>query len=144
MTEKGFQFGDMECVFAEGVIVRDGLGFGVDEKFVGVASAGFAIEGGTPLAKDFLQFFLLMGGELFNGFDSQGAQGTFGDFPYAWNLANWEWCQKACFHPRSNPDKSFGLALVRGNFGDKPCGGESAGAGKAGLCRDGAQKFVCG
>ena len=59
MAEQGFHFRDVGGVFAESVIVGNGFGFGIDQEFVGVAAAGFAIERGAPLAKDFFQFFLL-------------------------------------------------------------------------------------
>src|SRR6267378_1126637 len=39
-------------VFAEGVIVGNGFGLGVDYEFVGIAAARFAIKRGAPLAEN--------------------------------------------------------------------------------------------
>ena len=144
MAEQGFHFGDVGGVFAEGVIVGDGFGFGVDEEFVGVAAAGLAVEGSAPLAEDFFELFLGVGGELLDGFDTEGAQGAFGDFADAGNFADWKRSEEAGFHAGGDPDEAAGLALFGGDFGGEASGGESAGAGKAGLSCDGAKKFVGG
>ena len=129
MAEHSFHFGEVGGVFAEGVIVGDGFGFGVDEEFIGVAAARFAVERGAPLAKDFFEFFLGVGGELFDGFDAEGAEGALRDFADAGNFANGEWCEEAGFHAGSDPDQAPGLALIRGDFGGETRGGEAAGAG---------------
>ena len=88
VAEQCFHSGNVGSVFAEGVIVGDGFGLGVDEEFVGVASAGFAIERGAPLAKDFFEFFLGVGGELPDGFDAKGTQGAFGNLADPRNFAD--------------------------------------------------------
>ncbi len=44
--------GEIVRVFAEGVVVRDGFGLGVDDEFVGIAAACLAIERRTPLTKN--------------------------------------------------------------------------------------------
>ena len=142
VAEHGFHFGEVGGVFAEGVIVGDGFGFGVDEEFVGVAAARFAEESGAPLAKDFFEFFLRVGGELFDGFDAEGAKGALRDFADAGNFANGKRSEEAGFHARSDPDQAPGFALIRGDFGGETSGGEAAGAGKTGLLRDGAEEFV--
>ena len=111
--------------------MRDGFGFSVDEKFVGIAAARFAIERGAPLAKDFFEFFLMVGGELLDGFDAEGAESAFGDFADAWNFANWQRGEKASFHTGSNPHEAARLCLIGGDLGDKARGGESAGTGKS-------------
>src|SRR5208337_2065071 len=142
MTEYGAHFGDVGGVFAEGVIVRDGFGLGINEEFVGVSATGFAVEGSAPLAEDFFEFFLGVGGELFDGFDAEGAEGAFGDLADAGNFADGEWGEEAGFHAGSYPDEAAGLALVGGDFCREAGGGESAGAGKRGLSGDGAEEFV--
>jgi hypothetical protein len=142
VTEHSFHFGEVEGVCAERVIVGDGFGFGVDEEFIGIAAARFAVESGAPLAKDFFEFFLGVGGELFDGFDAEGAKGALGDFADARNFADRERCEEAGFHAGCDPDQAAGFALIRGDFGGEACGREAAGAGKTSLLRDGAEEFV--
>jgi hypothetical protein len=144
MAEHGFHFGDVGGVFAEGVIVGDGFGLGVDQEFVGVAAACFAIKGCSPLAEDFFQLFLRVRGKLVDGFNAEGAEGTFGNFTDAGNFADGQRCEETRFHAGGDPDEASGLALIGGDFCGEAGGGEPAGAGKAGLTRDGAKKFVGG
>jgi len=142
MAEHGFHFGGARGVFAEGVIVGDGFWLGVDEEFVGIPAAGFAIEGCAPLAKDFFEFFLGVGGKLFDSFDAEGAKGAFGDFADAGNFADGKRGEEARFHAGGDPDEAAGFALVGGDLGSEACGGETGGAGKSRLFGDGAKEFV--
>ena len=144
VAEHGFHFGDVGSVFAEGVIVGDGFGLGVDEEFVGVAAAGLAVERGAPLTKDFFEFFLRVRSELLDGFDSEGAKSAFGNFADAGNFADRERSEETGFHAGGDPDEAAGLALIGGYLGGEAGGGESAGAGKTGLPRDRAKKSVGG
>ncbi len=144
MAEEGFHFHDIVCVCAESVIVRNGFGLGVNEKFVGVAAAGLAVKRRAPLAEEFLQFFLFVGGELLNGFDSESTQGTLRDFANARNLTDGKRSEETRFHSGCDPDKAAGFRLVGGHFGNQTRGGEAAGAGQAGLPCNGAKKFVGG
>ena len=122
----------------------DGFWFGVDEEFVGVAAASLAVESRAPLAEYFFEFFLGMGSKLLNGFDSEGAEGAFGDFANAGNFADRKRGEEACFHTGRNPDEAAGLALIGGDFGCEASRCETAGAGKARLFGDTAEKFVRG
>ena len=116
VAEQGFHVFDVQRVFAESVIVGDGLGLSVDEEFVGVATAGLAIESGAPLAKDFFEFFLGVRGELIDGFDPDGAQGALCDLTDAGDFANGKRGKKARFHARRDPDEAAGFGLVGGDF----------------------------
>ncbi len=95
MAEHRFHFLDVPSVFSESMIVGNGLGFRVDEEFIGIATSGFAEKSGAPLAKDGFQFFLGVRGELFDGFDGESAEGTFCNFTNAGNLANRKRSQEA-------------------------------------------------
>ena len=50
-AEHGVEHGAIGGIFAKGVAVRDGFGLGIDEKFVGILAARFAIERRAPLAE---------------------------------------------------------------------------------------------
>jgi len=142
VAEQRFHGGDVGRVFAEGVVVGDGLGLGVDEEFVGVTPAGLAIKRCAPLPEDLFKFFLRVGGELFYDFDAKRAEGAFGDFADAGDFADGERGEEAGFHAGCDPNKAARLALIRSNLGGETRGGESAGAWQAGLLRDGAQELV--
>ncbi len=144
VTEHGFHVGEVRGVFAEGVIVGDGFGLSVDEEFVGISTAGFAVESGAPLAKNLFEFFLGMGGELLDGFDAEGTECAFGDFTDAGNFSDGKRGKEAGFLAGSNPDEAPGFALIRGDFGSKAGGGEAAGAGKSSSPGNGAKKLVGG
>jgi len=124
--------------------MRDGFGFRINEEFVGIAAAGFAIERGAPLAEDFLEFFLGVRGKLFHGFDAEGAKSAFGDFADTRNLADGKRGEEARFHARSDPDETAGFTLIGGDFGSEASGGEAARTRQAGLSCDGAKEFVGG
>lgn len=144
VAQEGFHPGDIRRVFAEGMVVGDGFGFGVNQEFVGVPSASFAIESDAPLAEDFLEFFLRMGGELLDGFDAECAESAFGDFTDTGNFADGERGEEARFHAGSDPDQAAGLALLRSDFRSEASGGETARAGEASLPGDGAEQIIGG
>jgi hypothetical protein len=144
MTEHGFHFGEVGSVLAKSVIVGNGFGLGINEEFVGIASARFTVEGGAPLAEDFFKFFLGVRGELFDRFDAEGAQGALCDLADAGNFADRKRSEEAGLHAGGDPDKAAGLALIGSDFGGEASGGEAAGAGQAGLLRNSAEEFVCG
>src|SRR5260370_22619958 len=75
-------------VFAEGVIVRNGFGLGVDYEFVRIAATRFAIQSGAPLDENFFKFLQRLRRELFHGFDAASAECSFGDFTDTGNLAH--------------------------------------------------------
>jgi len=116
----------------------------VDQEFIGVAAAGFAVQRVAPLAEDLFQFFLGVRSELLDGFDAQSAEGTLGDFTNAGNFADGERREKERFHSGRDPDEAARLGLFGSHFGDKTCGGKAAGTGKRGGFRDGAEEFVRG
>src|SRR6516165_7412207 len=132
MAEQGLHRGDLARVFGEGVIVRDGLWFRVDQEFVGITATRLAVERGTPLAEDLLQLLLPVCGELFDVFDAECAQRAFGDFADAGNFADGKWGKKACFHSGSDPKQAARLGLIRSDLRDQTSAGEPARARKGG------------
>src|SRR5262249_16055106 len=88
MAQQGRKGGGVVGVVGEGVIVGDGFGFGVDDEFVGIAAAGFAIERGTPLAENAFEFLGRDFSELRDGFDTESAEGAFGDFTDAGDFSH--------------------------------------------------------
>src|SRR6202007_1055561 len=104
MAEQSFHISHVGGVFAEGVIVRDGFGFGVDEEFVSVSAASLAVKCGAPLAEDFFKFFLRVRSELLNSFDAEGAKGAFGDFADTGNFADGKRSEEASLHTWGYPD----------------------------------------
>jgi hypothetical protein len=129
-------------VLAEGVVLRDGFRFGVDDEFIGIAAARFAIECRAPLAEDLLKLFLRNGGEVLDGFDAECAQGALRDFADAGNFSYRKRREKAGFLAGSDPEEPARLGLVRSDLGDEASRCEASGAGKACRARDGAQKFI--
>src|SRR5271157_110770 len=144
MTEEGFHLLHVVCVFAEGVIVRDGFGFGVDQEFVGIAAARFAVERGAPLPEYFFQLLLGVGSELFDGFNAEGTESALRDFTDAGDFADGQRREEAGFHAGRDPNEAAGLGLIGSYLGDKTRGGEAAGTGKRSGLRDGAKEFVSG
>jgi len=144
MAEHGKERGEIVRVFAEGVIVRNGFWFGVDDEFVRIAAARFAVKRRSPPAENLFKFFRGMFGELRDGFDAERAKGAFGDFADAGNFAHRKRRQKLCFLAGSNPDEAARFSLIAGDFCGEAGGGEAAGAGKAGFARNGAKQFVRG
>ena len=144
MTEERFHSRDVAGVFAEGVIVRNGFGFGVNQEFVGIATTCFTVESGAPLTEDFLELFLLVRGELLNGFDAKCAKGALGYFADARNLADREWREETGFHAWGYPNEAAWFGLLGGDFGYQAGGSEAAGTGKVGCFCDGPQEFVRG
>ena len=124
------------------MILRNGFGFGIEDEFVGIAAAGFAIEGGAPLAENFLEFFLGERGDLLDGFDSESAQSFFGDFADAGDFSDGEWREKLRFAAGRNPHEAARFALVGCDLGDEAGGGQAAGTRESGFTGDGAKKFV--
>src|SRR5579859_599778 len=108
MTEQGEKSGEIVGVFAEGVIVGDGLRFGVDDEFVGIAAASFAIESGAPLAEDCFEFFGGNFSELCHGFDAECSKSALGDFADAGNFPNGKRREKFCLLAGRYPDESAG------------------------------------
>ena len=70
---------DVGSVFTKGVIVGNQFGYRIDQEFVD-PSAGFAIERGAPLAKDFLKFLLFVSGELFDSLNAERTKGALRGF----------------------------------------------------------------
>lgn len=66
---------------------------------------------------------------MLNGFDAEGAKGSFGDFANAGNFADGKRSEESRFHPGSDPDETARLALIGGDLGGEAGGGESARAG---------------
>src|SRR5260370_25676813 len=84
-------------VFAEGVIVRNGFGLGVDYEFIRIAATRFAIQRGAPLAENFFKFFQRLRRELFHGFDADSAECSLCDVTDSVNLAHRERLEKEPF-----------------------------------------------
>ncbi len=118
MAQQGFHFRDVGGVFTKSVIVGNRFGFRIDQEFVGIASAGFAIERGAPLAKDFLKFLLFVSGELFDSLNAERTKGALRDFTDARNFANGQWSEKARFHSWRNPNQAARFGLIGRNFRD--------------------------
>src|ERR1700693_1801606 len=97
-------------VFVERVILRNGFGFRIDYKLIRIAATRFAVQRRAPLPENFLKFFLWLRGNLLHRFDSQCAQGSFGNFPDAWNFSHRKRRQKSLLAPRRNPNQSARLA----------------------------------
>src|ERR1700737_607723 len=108
----GQRFGVIR-VFTESAVVRNGFWFGIDYELVRVAAPRFAMESRAPLAEDLFEFLVRHCGKLFDGFDPQNTQSTFGDFANAWNLANGERCEKARLRAWRNPRQPARLGLIR-------------------------------
>ena len=123
MAEERFHLRDIEGVFAESVILGNGFGLGVDQEFVGIAAAGFAIESGAPLAKDFFEAFLGIGGELLDGLNTECVEGAFGDFADAGNFSDMERSEETCFLTGNDPDEAAGLGLIGSDLGHQAGGG---------------------
>src|SRR2546425_11600177 len=58
VAEHGFERTDVSRVFTERVVVRNGFRFGIQNEFVGIAAARFAVQRCSPLPKDFFELFL--------------------------------------------------------------------------------------
>src|SRR5712672_1651182 len=84
-------------VFSESVIVGNGFWLGIDHEFVGIAAARFAVQRGTPLAEDLVEFFQRLTGELFHGFDAKRAQCALRDFTDAGNFVHGQRREKTGF-----------------------------------------------
>ena len=90
VAERRGHFVAIVGVFSKRVIVRDGLWFRIDHKFVRIAAARFAVERLAPLPENPFQLFLGNRRKLLDGFQSQRAQGSLGDFADARNLSHRE------------------------------------------------------
>src|ERR1700687_1980958 len=142
MAEHGGQGVRVLDIFSEGVIMRDRFRLAVDDKFVGIAAARFAIQRRSPLAENALQLFLRHRRDLFDGFDAERAKGTFRDFTNPGNFSHWQGRKKSLLAACRNPDEAAWLGLVGRNFRNEPRRSESAGAGKSGGARDRAEQLV--
>src|ERR1700739_3810235 len=100
MAQERLHLRNIPGVFPECMIVGNGFRLGVDQEFIGVARAGFAKEGRAPLSEYFFQLFLLVRGELLDGFDSQRAQGPFCNFTNPGNFSDRQWGQEQGFPSR--------------------------------------------
>src|SRR5260370_413635 len=60
-------------VFAEGMIVRNGFRLCIDNEFVGIAAARFAVQRGAPLTENFFKLIQWLRRQLFHCFDAQRA-----------------------------------------------------------------------
>src|SRR5262249_12506160 len=103
------QGGRVISVFAESMIVRNGFGFGVEDEFVGVAAARFAIEGRAPLAENVFEFFRWNFRKLRDGFNSKCAEGAFRDFADSGYFSHRERREEFCFLSRCYADKTARL-----------------------------------
>src|SRR6516225_6537581 len=144
MADHGLHLGDIVCVFAESVVMRNGFWLRIDQEFIRIAAASLAVEGSAPLPEDFLELLLFMGGELLDGLDAQSSKGALGDFADAGNFADREGSEETRFHSRHNENEATRLRLIRSDLRNQTSGGEPAGAGKGGRLRDHAQQLVCG
>lgn len=124
--------------------MRNGFGFGIDEKFVSVVASRFAIERRAPAAEHFFEAFERNGGELLNRLNLRGGESRFGDFADAWNFPHAERREESSFGSRRNPNKAAGFGLIAGDFGNKARGSESAGAGQTGGASDFIEKAMGG
>src|SRR2546430_16408799 len=70
MAEHGGQSVHVVGVFAKRVIVRNRFWLSVDDKFVGIAAARFAIQRRAPLAENAFQLFLGHGRNLLDSFNA--------------------------------------------------------------------------
>ena len=131
-------------VFAESVILRDRFRLRVDDKFIGIAAARFAIQRRSPLAKNLFQLFLWNGGDLLDGFDAEGTERALRDFADAWNFSNRKWRKKPFFAAGRNPHQTARLGLVRCNFRNQPRRGESTGTRQLRCARDRSKQLVGG
>src|SRR5260370_6252423 len=129
-------------VFAKSMIVRNGFRLCIDNEFVGIAAARFAVQRGAPLTENFFKLFQWLRRKLFHCFDAERTQRAFGNFTDAGNLAHRERREKARFASRRDPQQAARLGLVRSDFGDEARRGKSAGTRKTCGARDGAQEFV--
>ena len=75
-------------IFAEGVVVRNRFGFGVNYEFVGVPATRFTIQRGAPLPENFIEFFEGLCRKLLHRFDAEGSQRTLRHFANAGNFAD--------------------------------------------------------
>src|ERR1700693_586448 len=131
-------------IFIEGVILRNGFGLRIDYKLVGIATARFAVQRGTPLPENLLQFFLGLRRDLFNGCNPHRAQSSFGDFTDAGNFSHREWRQKSLFASRRNPNETARLAVIGSYFSHQARRSESARTWQTGSASNVAEKFVRG
>src|SRR6266699_4675061 len=58
VAEHGFERNDVSRVFTKRVVVRNGFRLGIQNEFVGIAAARFAVQCRSTLPKDFFEFFL--------------------------------------------------------------------------------------
>src|SRR5256885_11753925 len=144
MAEHGIQRGQVVGIFAKGVIVRNGFGLRVDDEFVGIAAAGFAIERRPPLTENLFQLVRGMFGKLCYGFNAEGAKGALGDFADAGNFADGKRREEFSFLAGCNPYEAARFGLIACHFCGEARRREAAGAGKPGLARDGTKQFVRG
>ncbi len=144
VAEHGMERGQIVRVFAEGVIVRDRLGFRVDDEFVRIAATGFAIERRPPLTENLFQLFGGMFGQLCDGFNAECAEGALGDFADPGNFADGKRREEFSFLAGRNPDEAARFGLIARHFCGETRRREAAGAGKPGLARDGTKQFVRG
>ena len=145
ITERGFQQLAVVRIFAERLIVRKRFWLGIDEKFIGVNAARFAVERRAPLPKSFFQAFQRNSLQLRDRFDAQAFQGRFRHFPNARNAPHRQRRKKYRFASRRNPDQPARFGLIAGDFCDQARRAQSARARQAGRRSDFQQKFVrCG
>src|SRR6267378_2244068 len=129
-------------IFSEGVIVRDRFRLRVDDKFVGIAAARFAIQRRSPLAENLFEFFLRNSGDLFDSFNAEGAKRSLRNLTDPWNFSHRQLREESLFAAYRDPDKTARLGLIRRNFRNEPRRSQSAGARKSSGARDGLKQLV--
>jgi len=129
-------------IFSEGVIVRNRFRLGVDDKFVGIAAARFAIQRRTPLAENLFEFLLRNSGDLFDSFDAEGAKRALRDFADAGNFSHRQLCEKSLFGCLQGPRRGRAAWLDPTQLRNEPRRSEAAGAGKSGGASDRSKQLV--
>jgi len=129
--------------FSEGVIMRNRFRLGVDDKFVGIAAARFAIQRRTPLAENLFEFLLRNSGDLFRPvFDAEGAKRALRDFADAGNFSHRQLREESLFAACRDPDEAARFGLIRRNFRNEPRRSKAARTGKSSGASDRAKQLV--
>src|SRR5437879_13505349 len=102
------------------MIVRDRLRLGVDQKFIGIAAARFAIQRRSPLAENAFEFFLRHSCNLLDRFDAKSTQRSLREFTDAGNFSYRQRRETTLLAAGRNTDEAKRLGLVGGDFRNEP------------------------
>src|SRR5262249_19751591 len=105
MAQHGLEHSVVVCVFAEGVIVRNRLRLGIDDKFVGIPAARLAVESIAPLTKNLFQPFARYGRDLADRFNAHGPESAFCNFSNSRDFSDGQLLEKALLASGGDPHK---------------------------------------